>query len=722
MATDFLEHLNPPQRQAVLHESGPLLILAGAGSGKTRTITHRIAHLVRARGVPPGRVLAVTFTNKAAGEMRERIGRLLGQAVDGLWVSTFHSACVRILRREAAAAGIKPAFTILDEQDRSSLIKACVRELNINESLYPPRAIGPRISDWKNRLIGPDQLANTQSFGLDAKAARVYDMYQRHLSTIQALDFDDLLMTAVRLFESRPDVLAQYQDRFRHILVDEYQDTNHAQYRLVRALAAGHRNLCVVGDDDQSIYRFRGADLSNILSFERDYPEAVVVTLDQNYRSTQQILEAATAVVRNNTARKAKSLWTARSRGERIACVAAPDERMEALFVARSVQHHVGEGGTTSDCVVLYRTNAQSRVFEETFRNGGLPYRIVGGLRFYDRKEIKDVIAYLRLIANPDDDLALKRVINVPARGIGPATLARLEAAHAGSLGRALGDPSCVASLSPAPRGKIEAFAKLLAALREAAGGLPPSEILRRVLEETGYLKELESDKSLETQMRVENLKELVTAVMEYEAETPEPSLTGFLDQVALVTDLEQAGTDGRAVTLMTMHNAKGLEFPVVFVTGMEEGIFPHSRSSDSPQDLEEERRLCYVAITRAMEKLHLSYAESRRIYGSTQWNLPSRFLDEIPEDLLERISLHAPAGRAERTRAASADPAASFALSDPEDDPFPVGKPVSHPTFGLGVVRSFEGEGENRKVTVAFSRVGTKKLSLKYAPLEPAG
>ncbi len=716
MATDFLEHLNPPQRQAVLHEAGPLLILAGAGSGKTRTITHRIAHLVRARGVPPGRVLAVTFTNKAAGEMRERIGRLLGQTVDGLWVSTFHSACVRILRREAAILGIKPAFTIIDEQDRSSLIKACVRELNINESLYPPRAIGPRISDWKNRLIGPDQLANTPSFGLDAKAARVYEMYQRHLSNIQALDFDDLLMSAVRLFESHPDVLARWQDRFRHILVDEYQDTNHAQYRLVRALAAAHRDLCVVGDDDQSIYRFRGADLSNILSFERDYPEAVVVTLDQNYRSTQQILDAATAVVRNNTARKPKSLWTARSRGERIACVAAPDERMEALFVARSVQRHVEDGGTTSDCVVLYRTNAQSRVFEETFRNAGLPYRIVGGLRFYDRKEIKDVIAYLRLIANPDDDLALKRVINVPARGIGPATLARLEAAHGGSLGRALGDPSCVSSLSPAPRSKIEGFAGLLASLQKGAETLPPSEILRRVLEETGYLKDLESDKNLETQMRVENLKELVTAVMEYEAETPEPALTGFLDQVALVTDLEQAGTDGRAVTLMTMHNAKGLEFPVVFVTGMEEGIFPHARSSDSPHDLEEERRLCYVAITRAMEKLHLSHAESRHIYGSTQWNLPSRFLNEIPEDLLERTSLRPPADRGERDRTAC------FAPAEPDADPFPVGRSVSHPTFGRGIVRSFEGEGEDRKVTIAFSRVGTKKLSLKYAPLEPAG
>ncbi len=724
--TDFLKNLNPPQRQAVTHGEGPLLILAGAGSGKTRVITYRIAYLIRARGIPAGRILAVTFTNKASGEMRDRVARLLNQSVEGLWISTFHSACVRILRREIGVLGFKPTFTILDEQDRSSLLKACLRELQIDEALYPPRAVGARISDWKNRLltVAPTEAA----FGLESKAAIVYERYQHHLRTLQALDFDDLLLMAVRLFEEHPDICARYQERFRHILVDEYQDTNHAQYRLVRALAAAHRNLCVVGDDDQSIYRFRGADLENILSFERDYPEATVVTLDQNYRSTQQILDAATAVVGRNTARKPKALWTARNRGERIACYAAPDERDEALYVLRAVQRHVDEGGTLSDGVVLYRTNAQSRVFEETFRGAGLPYRIVGGLKFYDRKEIKDVIAYLRLVVNPEDDLSLKRVINVPSRGIGPVTWAKLEEGGRPAV-RAVADPAVLASLSATTRSKIAGFADLLASLREAAGILSPSEMLRRVLEETGYLRELEADKGIEAQMRVENLKELVTAVMEYEESASggeEATLAGFLDQVALVTDLDQTGSDGRAVTLMTMHNAKGLEFPVVFVTGMEEGIFPHARSTDASHDLEEERRLCYVAMTRSMDKLHLTYAERRHIYGTTQWNLPSRFLDEIPEELLDRgvaeglrlkdgglrQSLWPPTSNLQ-PRSSNLDPQAS------DQDALLVGSRVLHPQWGVGTIRQAEGGGEDRKVVVHFRSVGMKKLAVRFAGLE---
>jgi DNA helicase-2/ATP-dependent DNA helicase PcrA len=745
---DYFESLNPPQREAVLHGDGPLLILAGAGSGKTRVITCRIAHLIRERGVDPGNILAVTFTNKAANEMRERLERMLdiplgrGIGYGGLWISTFHSACVRVLRQHIDRLGYKRHFVIYDEADRSSLIKACASDLRIDAERYQPRAIGAKISALKNNLTDPDQFVKTSSgFGFDEAVARVYALYDEKLRESDGLDFDDLLMHTVRLFERHPDVVGYYQGLFRHILIDEYQDTNRAQYRLVRLLTARHKNLCVVGDDDQSIYKFRGADISNILNFEKDYPETRVIKLEQNYRSTQNILGAAGAVVARNLGRKPKELWTKRRGGDKIVCYKAQDEKDEARFICNALQQETDEGRSLREIAVLYRTNAQSRALEDALRNRGIPYRIFGGLRFYDRKEIKDIIAYLRVLHNPSDLVGLRRIINVPARGIGDTTVEKLEKAATGagvSLYQAALDPDS-AGLAPSARKKLREFTAMMERMRPELGTMTITDLVRRVILETGYGTALEQDKSVESRIRIENLNELVTATEDFQEQNRDASLAAFLDQVALITDSEQqaAGEARRgssdSVTLMTLHNAKGLEFSVVFMAGMEEGLFPHSRSAESEEELEEERRLCYVGITRAKERLVLTHAAERRLYGYPQANLVSRFVQEIPDEAMDKIGgyerdvytfrdqtrWNTGAVRSAEKEITAAIPAARQAVKAGSSERYYKGAVVRHAKFGLGTVQRSEGAGDDLKISVSFPGHGVKTLAVKYANLE---
>ncbi len=745
---DYLESLNPPQLEAVLHGEGPLLILAGAGSGKTRVITCRIAHLIRECGVDPYAVLAVTFTNKAATEMKERLERMIdipiarGVGYHGMWISTFHSACVRILRRSIDRMGYARQFVIYDETDRSSLIKACCTDLRIDTERYQPRAIGAKISALKNNLTDSAQFAGSSAgFGFDEAVSRVYAVYEEKLRETGSLDFDDLLMLTVRLFEQHPDVLGYYQDMFRHILIDEYQDTNHAQYRLVRLLTAVRKNLCVVGDDDQSIYRFRGADISNILNFEKDYPDTRVIKLEQNYRSTQNILGAAGAVVSHNLGRKPKELWTQKSGGERLLVYKAQDEKDEARFICRSIQQETDQGRGLREIAVLYRTNAQSRALEDALRNRGVPYRIYGGMRFYDRREIKDIIAYLRIVHNPADLVSLKRIINVPARGIGDATLEKLEdAARAAGTGlyEAALNPDA-ASITPSAKKKLREFTGMVERMRLEIATMTITDLVRRVVRESGYGAALEQEKSVESRIRLENLNELLTATEDFQEQNRDASLPAFLDQVALITDSEeQAAAENRrgssdSVTLMTLHNAKGLEFGVVFLAGMEEGLFPHSRSAESEDDLEEERRLCYVGITRAKEKLILTHAAERRLYGYPQANLVSRFLREIPDDVLDKTGeyefersigrehsrwnpvLFRPA----RQETAGADAFVDTPRKAETDARYYKGAVVKHSKFGIGTVQQSEGSGEDLKISVSFPGHGVKTLSVKYAKLE---
>ena len=734
---DYLKDLNPPQREAVLHGDGPLLILAGAGSGKTRVITTRIAHLIRERGVAPDNILAVTFTNKAANEMRERVERMLDIPLDRLWISTFHSACVRILRRHITALGYKRSFVIYDETDRASLIKACAADLGIDAERYQPRAIGARISALKNNLVDEVEFAKKGGlFGFEEAVARVYALYQAKLREADGLDFDDLLMLTVRLFERHREVLRYYQGLFHHILIDEYQDTNHAQYRMVRLLTLERKNLCVVGDDDQSIYKFRGADITNILNFEKDYPDARVIKLEQNYRSTQNILGAAGAVVARNVGRKPKELWTEKQGGEKIRCYKAADEKDEARFICRSIQQETDEGRSLREIAVLYRTNAQSRALEDALRDRGIPYRIFGGLRFYDRKEIKDIIAYLRVLQNPADTVSLRRIINVPARGIGDATVDKLErsAARAGvtlyQAVNAAGDSDA----APAARKKLAAFTGIIERLRQGMDTGTVTDLVRRVIRESGYGTALEEEKTVEARIRLENLNELLTATEDFQEQNHDATLAAFLDQVALITDLEQqtAAENGTArgdyVTLMTLHNAKGLEFAMVFMAGMEEGLFPHARSVENDEELEEERRLCYVGITRAKERLVLTHADERRLYGYPQANLMSRFVEEIPGEALDFCGAGTP-GRARMhgTWGAAACVMPSRQPEPPAVRPAPAqtggkyyrGAVVRHAKFGLGTVQRSEGAGDDLKILVSFPGHGVKTLSVKYAKLE---
>ena len=722
--------LNPPQREAVLHTDGPLLILAGAGSGKTRVLTHRIAHLIVDCGVPPGQICAVTFTNKAAREMRERALRLIGRGAD-LWLTTFHSLCARLLRRHAAAVGRRQDFVIYDDADQRVLMRRTLADLQFNEDLYPPARMLAAIDRAKNEGRGPEDLRGDHTEADASVVATVYARYQQLLAANNALDFGDLILCVVQLFRTQPDTLAAYQALFRYLMVDEYQDTNRVQYQLLRALAAAHRNISVVGDDDQSIYRWRGADVRNILDFETDFPGARVLRLEQNYRSTKTIIAAAAAVIQNNHGRKGKTLWTENDPGERVTIYTATDERTEAGYVRQHIRELTASGGPAGDIAVFYRTNAQSRALEEELVRNRIPYLIVGTTRFYDRREVKDLLAYLRIAANPDDGVSLLRIINVPARGIGKTTVETLEQAatqRGTSLAQAIAAAAAI-GLGPTACARLTEFDQLCTRLRAAAAG-PVTALLRSVLAETGYLERLHGDNSAEAEARVENIQELLTATEEFDRSAEDPSLPAFLEQVALIADLDTYAAAQERVTLMTLHNSKGLEYPVVFIIGMEEGLFPHERSLE-PAAIEEERRLCYVGFTRARQRLHLVHARKRHLYGRTQENLPSRFLSEIPENLVHRnADAHAgdfdeptidysysqlPAGRAARSPVMK--PRAS---SIQDHNGFQIGQRVRHTDFGDGVIRAIEGSGDRLKLTVRFDRAGIRKLIARYATLTP--
>src|SRR2546421_1746632 len=629
----YLADLNPAQREAVLATEGPLLVIAGAGSGKTRVLTYRVAHLINAVGAQPNEILAITFTNKAAGEMRERLHRLLGRSGQGLWILTFHAACGRILRREAQRLGYRSNFTIYDQADQIRLVKQCLEELERDPKRFTPRGIHNQISHAKNRLVSPDEYANQVQSFYDQTVAETYELYQRRLHASNAMDFDDLLMLTVEVLERFPEALARWRKAFRYILVDEYQDTNHAQYRLLQLLAEKHRNVCAVGDPDQSIYAFRGADIRNILEFERDFGETRTIALEQNYRSTNTILQSANAVIAHNRERKPKTLWSELGEGEPVRVLEVEDEHAEARFVAAEIAALVEEGFNGSEVAVFYRTNAQSRVLEDVLVRQGVAYQVIGGPRFYERAEIKDVIAYLQAIDNPYDAVSLQRIANRPRRGIGDSSLARLQT-WADAQGRSLWEAlefAEEAGVGAAPLRAVQQFRTLMQSLQSGALELPVSELLERTLERSGYLEALEAERTIEALRRLENLQELVGVAREYQETAEEPSLSHFLQEISLFSDQDSIRGEESLVTLMTLHNAKGLEFRAVYLIGMEEGIFPHSRSIEE-QGIEEERRLAYVGMTRAMEKLTLLHASSRSLYGGRNYNLPSRFLDELPQ------------------------------------------------------------------------------------------
>ncbi len=726
---DWLDGLNEQQREAVTHGDGPLLVIAGAGSGKTRVLTYRIAHLLASKRALPSQILAVTFTNKAAAEVKERLRVIVGPIADALWVGTFHSTCVQILRRHADLLGYKRHFAIFDTSDQLAAVKQAMKELNVDTRNFEPRAVLSGISAAKNELVGWAEYQERAGDFWERTVGRIYERYQALLEASSAMDFDDLIGKTVELFRGHPEVLREYQERFRYVLVDEYQDTNRAQYVLVNLLCSAHRNLCVVGDADQSIYRFRGADIRNILDFERDYPEAKVVKLERNYRSTKRILEAANAVIENNLNRPKKRLYTENPEGEKIFFYRAGDEREEAAFVADEVERlRREEGFSYQQLAILYRTHAQSRTFEEEFIRRGTPYRIVSGLRFYERKEVKDLLAYLRLIANRDDALSLRRIINVPRRGIGDATLARIEEFAAGegiSLFEAMRRVREVEAVSSAYAKRVEEFVELIEELAAAADELSLTALVERVLNDSGYIRELEEERSVESEARIENLREFLSVAKQFEAEM-ESSLAAFLDHVALISDADTYDEGADQVTLMTLHAAKGLEFPVVFLVGMEDGVFPHSRALFEPGELEEERRLCYVGMTRAMQRLYLTCSRQRTLFGQTNANQVSRFVDEVPSHLLHdvgeeisrvRLGLARGAGRLGGSTHA---PWAAAAAAK-ERPVFGSGDRVRHAKFGVGTVISVQPSGSDVILTVAFPGEGVKKIMAGLAPIEPA-
>ena len=705
----YLADLNPAQREAVLATEGPVLVVAGAGSGKTRVLTYRIAHLVSAVGVKPQEILAITFTNKAAGEMRERLESVLGAIVRTMWVMTFHSACGRILRREAPRLGYRSNFTIYDQADQVRLVKQCLEELERDPKRFPPRGIHAQISNAKNQLILPDEYKSRVASFYDQTVADVYGMYQERLSRSNAVDFDDLLMLTVEVLERFPEAQKKWQKSFRYVLVDEYQDTNHAQYRLLQLLAGEHRNVFAVGDPDQSIYAFRGADIRNIMEFERDFGGARQIALEQNYRSTNSILRAANAVISENRERKPKSLWSELGEGDPVRVIEVEDEHAEARFVASEIAGLVDEGLSASEVAVFYRTNAQSRVLEDVLVRQDIPYQVIGGPKFYERAEIKDAIAYLQVLDNPTDAISLTRIANRPRRGIGDASLARLQSyadAHGLSLWEALEHPE-EAGCGGAPLRAIDRFRTLMQSSMAEAQELPVPELLERVLDRSGYLEALEAERTIEAQGRIENLLELVGVAREYQESAESPSLSEFLQQISLFSDQDALEEERSLVTLMTLHNAKGLEFRAVFLIGMEEGVFPHSRSLEE-QGLEEERRLCYVGLTRAQERLVLTHAAARSLWGSRGYNLPSRFLDELPQEEIER----------DRLRPSSwtgyGAPTAPVRRDVPS---LSTGDSVRHSTLGEGVVVAIAADGI---VTVRFAEDGVeRRLMLEYAPLE---
>ncbi len=764
---DIFAGLNPAQKQAVEHTEGPLLIMAGAGSGKTKVLTCKVANLL-AKGVSPWSILAITFTNKAATEMRERVDRMIGEGAKDVWLSTFHSFCARFLRREVEATGMyKRNFVIYDSSDSQVVIKDCLKELNLDPKQYAPSSIQNAISNAKNQLMGPKAMARDADNFFQQKMAEVYALYAKKLRTNNAMDFDDLLMVSVLLLEEHEEIRVKYQNRFKYILVDEYQDTNGAQYQLTKILAAKHHNLCVVGDADQSIYGWRGADIRNIMDFEEDYPEARTIKLEQNYRSTKNILAAANAVIEHNINRKKKELWTENATGEKLTIYEARDERDEAEFIATTVmKQKTIFNASYGDMAVLYRTNAQSRVVEETFMRRGIPYTMVGGLKFYDRKEIKDILAYLRVIYNPLDTVSLLRIINVPKRGLGATTVAKL-ADFAENNGLTLFDViSSEETLSQIPgitarvKKPLELFSTFIFQFMRYQANMRIDDLIEKVLEESGYLRELQEEKKPENESRIENLKEFVGVARDFQKTEDNPNLENFLSTLSLVSDIDNADMEDDRITLMTLHSAKGLEFPTVFMVGMEEGLFPHSRTLMDDNEIEEERRTCYVGITRAQRKLYLTCAHQRTIYGKTSMSTPSRFLDEIPEEYTERLVPRVNAygfananhyGAQQRSgtmtfrpsasqmgsganfsdkaksalevmnsmqkRGASVQPKTGVIRPDTSVK-WKVGDKAQHGKWGVGTVVSVKGEGEEVELKIAFPGQGVKGLMQKYAPI----
>ncbi|NGO72347.1 DNA helicase PcrA [Streptomyces boncukensis] len=752
----LLEEMNEQQREAVVHSGSPLLIVAGAGSGKTRVLTHRIAYLLGARGAHPGQILAITFTNKAAGEMKERVAELVGPRAQSMWVSTFHSACVRILRRESKKLGFTSSFSIYDAADSKRLMALVCRDLDLDPKRFPPKAFSAKVSNLKNELIDEEDFAGRAAAGFEKTLAEAYTMYQARLREANALDFDDIIMTTVHLLQAFPDVAEHYRRRFRHVLVDEYQDTNHAQYQLVRELVGSGEDraeLCVVGDADQSIYAFRGATIRNILQFEEDYPDATTILLEQNYRSTQTILSAANAVIERNEDRRPKNLWTNAGSGSRITGYVSDTEHDEAQFVADEIDRLTDEGAAKpGDIAVFYRTNAQSRVFEEVFIRVGLPYKVVGGVRFYERREVRDVLAYLRVLANPEDAVPLRRILNVPKRGIGERAEAMIEAL---ALREKVTFPQALVRVDEAygmaarSANAVKRFNTLMEELRTVVeSGAGPATVLEAVLEQTGYLAELQSSTDPQDETRIENLQELAAVALEFEQEHQgeEVTLADFLEQVALVADSDQIPEEGEAddagvVTLMTLHTAKGLEFPVVFLTGMEDGVFPHLRALGNVKELEEERRLAYVGVTRARERLYLTRSTLRSAWGQPSYNPPSRFLEEIPDQYLDwrRRGSTAPPGAGSSSFGGGAGGVASslsssasasarrggpsgFATRRTSDRPvvqLQTGDRVTHDSFGLGTVVAVKGSGDSAEATIDFGGEKPKRLLLRYAPVE---
>lgn len=720
---DVLKGLNPQQREAVSTTEGPLLIMAGAGSGKTRVLTQRIGYLLRNKRIAPWSILAITFTNKAAREMRDRISSIAGPVAEDIWISTFHSMCVRILRRDIDRLGYNRNFTILDTSDQLSVIKQCQKDLNIDTKKFDPRAILAAISSAKNELKDPKQYGNLIGDPFQSVAHQVYELYQKKLKSNSALDFDDLIMITIRLFQEVPEVLEFYQKKFQYIHVDEYQDTNRAQYLLVRMLADKHHNICVVGDSDQSIYGWRGADISNILNFEKDYPNATTVKLEQNYRSTKRILQAANSVIQNNVGRKPKNLWTENDEGQKIFVFKADAEQSEAYFIVDRIQRGMREGRQYRDFAVLYRTNAQSRVVEEVFLKSNIPYGIVGGTKFYDRKEVKDILAYLRLISNPDDDISLQRIINVPKRGIGQTTVEKI-AAYAGQHGismyRAIFEIDQIGLAGKTAKTVLE-FAKMIEALEQMNEYLSVTELTEEVLKRIEYREMYKLEGTLEAKARLENIDEFLSVTLDFENKNEDKSLISFLTELALVADIDSVDEEDNdnKVIFMTLHSAKGLEFPVVFLIGMEEGVFPHSRALFEDDEMEEERRLAYVGITRAEQELYLTRAQMRTLYGRTTMNPPSRFLDEIPGELIEgeEPAAKAPVRSFQRTTTAAKAPIQQGA--DVQTD-WKVGDKVEHGKWGQGTVVSLKGQGDGIELDIAFSApVGIKKLLAKFAPIK---
>lgn len=739
------DSLNEMQKKAVFQTEGPVLILAGAGSGKTRVLTHRIAYLIEEKGVNPWNILAITFTNKAAGEMRERVDHLVGFGSESIWVSTFHSACVRILRRFIDRLGYDTNFTIYDTDDQKSLMKEVCKYLQIDTKTYRERALLSAISSAKNEMISPQEfLLQAEGDFSKQKIAEVYLEYEKQLRANNALDFDDLLVRAVQLFETQPDVLDYYQERFRYIMVDEYQDTNTVQFHLIRILSSKYRNLCVVGDDDQSIYKFRGANIKNILNFESEFPDATVIKLEQNYRSTSNILNAANAVIHNNIGRKDKTLWTENPEGEKIACKQFDNAYDEADYIAAAIQKKVKEERASyKDCAVLYRTNAQSRMFEERFVSTSIPYKVIGGVNFYARREIKDLLAYLRTIENGRDDLAVRRIINVPKRGIGLTSINRVQE-YALQKETGFYEALLAADLIPGigrALSKLESFVALIEHFKEEAGRLTPLALLTDIVETLDYENYLEEIDMEDAESRIENIEELKSKLASYEESCEEageqPTLSGFLEEVALVADIDNLDEESDYVVLMTLHSAKGLEFSYVFLAGMEDGLFPSymTITADDPMELEEERRLCYVGITRAMKELTLTCAKRRMVRGETQYNIASRFLKEIPESLIGTVSgtlrerpqmeiarnqTYAKAKAAFHSQAFGIKrPVQQFKVASGEGPGYDVGDRVRHMKFGEGLVTAITEGGRDYEVTVEFDRFGVKKMFAAFAKLQ---